>query len=67
MTTSASASTAALTIPETARELRVSRRTVYRMIAARKLIATDVSTRGRPRLRVELTSVRQLLANGRLS
>jgi excisionase family DNA binding protein len=67
MTTSALTvrGTAALTIPEAARELRVSRSTVYRLIAAGKLRTTSVATKG-IRLRVEPGDIAELLANGRL-
>lgn len=60
------ADTDALTIPETARALRVSRATVYRLIAAGKLRTCNIATKG-VRQRVEPSAIRDLLAKGRLS
>lgn len=57
----------ALTIPETAQRLRVGRSTVYRLIASGALTTTDVSSRGRPRLRVEPSAVAAFLAKRRLA
>lgn len=50
-----------LTIPETAREMRVSVRTVYRLIAEKKLIPT----RGSAHLRIERSTLREYYASRR--
>ena len=55
------AATELLTIPEAAREMRVSRRTVYRLIAEKKLIPT----RGSVHLRIERIVLRAYLASRR--
>lgn len=55
------AETDLLTIPETAREMRVSVRTVYRLIAEKKLIPT----RGSAHLRIERSVLRAYYASRR--
>jgi excisionase family DNA binding protein len=41
-----------MTIAEAADALRVSSRTVYRAIARRQIVTTDVAVYGQPRLRI---------------
>jgi excisionase family DNA binding protein len=53
--------TATLTIPETATELRISKSTVYRLIAAGQLEVMNVASRGRPRMRVPLTALERFI------
>lgn len=52
-----------LTIPETARTLRIDRRTVYRLIAAGDLDAVDIAPTGstRSKTRVPAASVAQFI------
>jgi len=48
-------------IAEIAARMRVSPRTVYRHIAAGRLIPTNVASRGRPRLRISETNYRRFV------
>jgi excisionase family DNA binding protein len=42
----------AMTVPEFAERIRVSRSTAYELVASRQIEVTDVSTRGKPQLRI---------------
>lgn len=57
----------ALTVPEAARRLRIGRSTIYRLIASGALTTTNVSTSGRPRLRIEPSAITAFLAKRRLA
>lgn len=49
-----------LTIPETAAELKISTKSVYRHIAAKRLQVIDVGTGKSPRARVTRASLEKL-------
>lgn len=51
-----------LTIPETAAELKISSKSVYRLIAAKRLKVIPVGTGSRPRARVTRASLEQFKA-----
>jgi len=50
-----------LTVAEFGRAIGVGRATAYRLIAARQVATTDVSVKGRPRLRISEAAMKRFI------